>query len=138
MVEGVHFDLLDLVSNCHEAGKDPRISEDLSTLDTTGSSLKSCGKGMEHSYISFVSYTGKMGKPPNIKEWLMQVMKCFSQFSWAVQFFVTLVSFVICLNLTSLPMQKCTRDQDDKMLIKYHFLLEVLASIELRCIVLQC
>lgn len=35
MVEGAHLDLLDLVSNCHEAGREPGISKDLSTSDTT-------------------------------------------------------------------------------------------------------
>lgn len=75
MVEGAHLDLLDLVSNCHEAGKEPGISKDLSTIDTTGSSPKSYRKGMEQSYISFFSYAGKTGKNPNMKEWLMQVIK---------------------------------------------------------------
>lgn len=76
MVEGAHLDLLDLVSNCHEAGREPGISKDLSTSDRT--IRKSYQKGMEHGYVSFFSYAGKTGKNPNMKERLMQVIKWFS------------------------------------------------------------
>lgn len=33
MVEGVHLDLLDLVSNCHEAEKETGISKDISIIE---------------------------------------------------------------------------------------------------------
>lgn len=41
-----------------------------------------------------------------------------------------LISFMIRLNLTPLPVQKCARDQDGKISINA---LEVLASAEPRC-----
>lgn len=45
--ESAPLDLLHLVSDCHEAGKEPGISKDLSAIDTTGCSPKSYWKGME-------------------------------------------------------------------------------------------
>lgn len=48
-----------------------------------------------------------------------------------------LVSFMICLNLTPLPVQKRTRDQDEKIFVNTIFVLEILASLELSCVILQ-
>lgn len=136
MVEGADLDLLDLVSNRHEAGKEPGISEDLSTIDTTGSSSKSYWKEMEHSYVSFFSYAGKTGKNPNMKESLMQVIKWFSQFSWATRF-VTRFLYDLA-ELDSFARAKMYKRSRWENTYKYHFVLEVRACIELRCIILQC
>lgn len=62
MVEYVHLNLPELVSNCHEARKEPGISKHFSTIYATSSSLKSHLKGMEHTYINLFSYAGKTGK----------------------------------------------------------------------------
>lgn len=89
VIEIARLDLLDLVSNCHEAGKE--LSKDLSAINTSDSSPKSYQQRMDHSYRGFFSYAGKTGKNPK-RERMVDASNYVIQpvlMGSSLQFFVT-------------------------------------------------